>query len=53
MYVKKFKNEIITKTKKLGFFTLLNIGFMSVYQLGRAGRENGGGGTYNLDTENH
>ena len=31
----------------------LNMGFTSVYQLGRAGRGNGGGGTYNLDTENH
>ena len=34
--------------------TLLNMGFTSVYQLGRAGRGNGGEWeTYNLDTENH
>ena len=33
---------------------LLNMGFTSVYQLGRAGRGKWGAGkTYNLDTENH
>ena len=34
--------------------TLLNMGFMSVYQLGHAVWAMGGEGeTYNLDTENH
>ena len=44
------------KTPTHFYSVLLNIGFTSVYQLGRAGQGNGGCGKpiiYNLNTENH